>query len=76
MTENVEKKKRKKWHKNNVEVFIMAMLGAIFVFIFGYTPMFGILLAFKQADNVLNVLTLCSSPIGRKWVAFITSIGF
>lgn len=55
MTENVEKKKRKKWHKNNVEVFIMAMLGAIFVFIFGYTPMFGILLAFKQADNVLNV---------------------
>lgn len=47
--------KGKKWHKNNVEVFIMALCGFLFLLVFSYLPMFGIVLAFKQADNVLDI---------------------
>ena len=48
-----EKKPRKKWHKNNVEVFIMAMIGAGFLFVFSYLPMVGAVLAFKKGVGYL-----------------------
>lgn len=54
--EAVKKEPKRKWHRNNVEVFIMVCLGAIFVFVFGYMPMFGIILAFKEGDNALNIM--------------------
>ena len=50
------KKKKSKWHRNNVEVLIMALAGAVFLAIFSYTPMFGLVLAFKDADNSLDAL--------------------
>lgn len=56
MSKKVATKRKRIWHTNNVEIFLMVLAGAIFVFIFGYMPMFGILLAFKQADNALDVL--------------------
>ena len=46
--------KRKKWHRNNIEVFIMAMAGLIFLAVFSYAPMVGIILAFKDADNKIG----------------------
>ena len=49
-------KKRKKWRKNNIEVFSMVVMGAIFTFFFGYLPMFGIVLAFKAESLNINVL--------------------
>ncbi len=45
--------KRKK--KYNYAVLFMAMLGVIFLIIFNYLPMFGIVIAFKDMDYVLNI---------------------
>jgi putative aldouronate transport system permease protein len=62
-----EKKTRKKWHKNNVEVFIMAMIGAGFLFVFSYLPMVGAVLAFKKGDGYLNMMdAIFASP----WAGF------
>ncbi len=62
-----EKKPRKKWHKNNVEVFIMAMIGAGFLFVFSYLPMVGAVLAFKKGDGYLNMMdAIFASP----WAGF------
>ena len=49
-------KKKTKWRKNNIEVFSMVVMGAIFTFFFGYLPMFGIVLAFKAESLNINVL--------------------
>ncbi len=45
--------KRKK--RFNIPIFIMAMMGVVFLFIFNYIPMAGILIAFKDMDYVLNI---------------------
>ena len=50
-------KKRAKWRRNNVEVFIMALCGVLFLAVFSYAPMFGLTLAFKNADNTLDVFS-------------------
>lgn len=61
------RKKHKKWHKNNVEVFIMAMMGAVFLFVFSYLPMVGAVLAFKKGDGYLNMMdAIFASP----WAGF------
>lgn len=39
----------------NIPVFIMAMMGVIFLFVFCYIPMTGIVIAFKDMDYVLNI---------------------
>ena len=74
--------KRKKWHRNNVEVFIMAMAGLIFLAVFSYAPMVGIILAFKDADNTLD---LFGAMFGGEWAQmhgffnfyrFVTDIDF
>ena len=74
--------KRKKWHRNNVEVFIMAMAGLLFLAVFSYAPMVGIILAFKDADNTLD---LFGAMFGGEWAQmhgffnfyrFVTDIDF
>ena len=55
MKEVTGSKKRAKWRRNNVEVFIMALCGVLFLAVFSYAPMFGLTLAFKNADNTLDV---------------------
>jgi putative aldouronate transport system permease protein len=42
-------------HRFNGEVFFMAMMGVVFLFIFNYLPMAGIVIAFKDMDGVLNI---------------------
>ncbi len=70
------------WKRNNVEVFIMAALGLFFILVFAYTPMFGIILAFKDADNVLDVLgAMFNGPWAEKsgfdhFIRFLTDIDF
>lgn len=39
----------------NTPLFIMAMLGVVFLMVFNYLPMFGIIVAFKDMDRVLNI---------------------
>ncbi len=40
----------------NTQVFVMAMMGVVFLLIFSYLPMFGIVIAFKDMDGALNVM--------------------
>lgn len=55
-------KKSFKWH-DNFELFMMSLPGIALVFIFGYLPMIGIILAFKDFNPNLGML---KSP----WVGF------
>lgn len=41
--------------KINWIVFLMAMMGVVFLLIFNYIPMFGIIIAFKEMDGVINI---------------------
>ena len=53
------KQKIKLTHRD-LQLFIMVGLGLIFLAVFAYAPMFGIILAFKDADRSLNILTAMS----------------
>lgn len=46
---------RKKKKKVNYAVLCMAMLGVVFLFVFNYLPMFGIVIGFKDMDYALNI---------------------
>ena len=48
-------KRLKKWTKAQTMLFIMAAMGAVFLLVFNYAPMFGIMLAFKKGDYVINI---------------------
>ena len=41
MKEVTVSKKRAKWRRNNVEVFIMALCGVLFLAVFSYAPIRG-----------------------------------
>ena len=49
MNERTEKKK--KWTSSQWALFIMAMLGVVFLLVFSYAPMYGIVLAFKKLQH-------------------------
>ena len=46
----------KKWRFSDFELFFIASLSVIFLFVFAYLPMGGMILAFKDGDNSLNIL--------------------
>lgn len=48
-------KKKRKWTSSDFQLLSMAMLSVIFLAVFAYLPMFGIILAFKDGDGILNV---------------------
>ena len=48
-------KKRKKWTMRDTELQIMVSFGVIFLIVFNYLAMFGLVLAFIDADNTLNI---------------------
>ncbi|WP_040949811.1 ABC transporter permease [Gorillibacterium massiliense] len=49
------------------QIQVMALLGVVFVLIFNYAPMFGIVIAFKKADYSVNLMrSLTEAP----WVGF------
>jgi putative aldouronate transport system permease protein len=45
----------------------MALSGIMFVFVFAYIPMFGVIVAFKKADYSLNLM---QSVVEAPWVGF------
>lgn len=61
------KRKRKRWTSQDFTLFGMASLGLVFLFIFSILPMFGTVLAFKDADYKLNLL---NALFHSSWVWF------
>lgn len=49
------RKKRKTWTSRDVTLFLIASAGLLFLLIFSYVPMFGILLAFKDDSQFFNI---------------------
>lgn len=56
MTQGIKKKKKAEWTGNDYILFGMAAAGLLFLLVFAYLPMFGILLAFKAGDYQLNIM--------------------
>ena len=48
--EKQEKKKRKRWTSSDWTLFCMASLSVVFLAIFAYAPLYGLVLAFKDGD--------------------------
>lgn len=65
--------KVKRFNKSAIQLLIMVSLGIIFVGIFCYMPMFGIILAFKGGDGELNVL---QAMLYSDWAGFDNFIAF
>lgn len=61
------KKRRKKWNSDDYILFFMASLSVVFLGVFAYLPMFGLVLAFKDGDGVLNIMKAITDA---KWVGF------
>ncbi|HHW00210.1 MAG TPA: sugar ABC transporter permease [Clostridiaceae bacterium] len=59
--------------KFNFPVFFMAMLGVVFLVIFNYLPMFGIIIAFKDMDGVINIT---KALVTKPFVGFQNFIDF
>lgn len=59
---------KKTWKVSDYELVLMASLSLIFLFVFAYLPMFGVILAFKDGDGEINVLKalLSSDFVGLK----------
>lgn len=65
--------KKKKFTWSNIQLLMMVSLGVIFIGIFSYLPMFGIILAFKDGNSELNIMkAITDSP----WVGFENFIDF
>lgn len=67
MEETKIRKKRKKWTSNDITLVILASFSLVWLGIFAYTPMFGVALAFKDADMKLNVW---EALFNSQWVGF------
>jgi putative aldouronate transport system permease protein len=51
------KKRRKPWNHNDFILLGMAFLSVVFLAVFAYAPLYGLVLAFKDGDGYLNILT-------------------
>ncbi|HHW89655.1 MAG TPA: sugar ABC transporter permease, partial [Clostridiales bacterium] len=60
-------KKKRRWKFAEVEVILMSMLSVIFLAVFAYAPMFGVVLAFKDGNMKLNIM---DAIIKSDWVGF------
>ena len=60
-------KRKTRIFSNDSQLFFVAFLGVIFLLVFAYIPMFGLILAFKDGDNRIDIL---SSIVSSKWVGF------
>jgi len=49
-------KRKKKWTRDDIILVLMASLGIIFLAVFAYAPMFGLILAFKQDGEYISIL--------------------
>jgi len=47
--------KNKRWSSSDITLFCMASLSVVFLAIFAYAPLYGLVLAFKDGDGYLNI---------------------
>ncbi|XFA99032.1 ABC transporter permease [Candidatus Izemoplasma sp. B36] len=59
--------KKKSWDKNDWILFAMASLSIIFLAVFAYAPLYGLILAFKGGDGYLNIVKAIQEA---EWVGF------
>ena len=52
---NKNTKKKKKWTSSDWTLFCMASLSVVFLAIFAYAPLYGLVLAFKKGAGYLNI---------------------
>ena len=67
MKEKILNNKKKKWSYNDWILVFFASLGLLWLGVFAYAPMFGVALAFKDADMELNVW---DALMNAEWVGF------
>ena len=67
------KGKKKKWQSYDWQFFSMALLGVVFLIIFNYLPMFGIILAFRDGDYEIDIL---HATFYAPWVGFDNFLDF
>lgn len=65
--------KKKKITRSSVELTSMVLLGVIFIAVFAYLPMFGLILAFKSGDGYLNIM---DAIFESEWAGFNNFIAF
>lgn len=59
--------KKKRFTLSNIQLMLMVSLGVVFIAVFAYLPMFGLILAFKSGDGYLNIMeAIFKSP----WAGF------
>lgn len=49
------KPKKKKWTSNDIVLILMASLGILFLAVFAYAPLYGLVLAFKKDHEYINI---------------------
>ena len=59
--------RKRKFFTNNTQLFLIALMGVVFLAIFAYIPLFGLVIAFKDGDNNINVMQTITSG---NWVGF------
>lgn len=59
--------RKKKWTVNKWTLLFMASLGVVFLLVFNYAPMYGIILAFKKGDYVIDIR---KAIFDSAWVGF------
>ena len=59
--------KKRKVTKSSVQLGWMVSIGIIFILVFAYLPMFGLVLAFKSGDGYLNIM---DAIFESQWVGF------
>ena len=64
---------KKKWNKSAAELMLMVSFGVVFIAIFAYLPMFGLILAFKSGDGYLNIMDAIFSSA---WCGFDNFVAF
>lgn len=73
VAENGVTKKRKKWTSRDYTLFALASAGILFLLVFSYIPMFGILLAFKDDSKFFNIFDVIQYG---GWVGFDNFVEF
>ena len=59
--------KRKFWDSRKITLFLLASISVVFLAVFAYLPMFGVILAFKDGDYQLSIL---DAILETPWVGF------
>ena len=62
-----KRREKKRWTKNEKQIYVMALAGVLFLLVISYVQMFGVMLAIKDADRVLN---LQKALFTADWVGF------